>query len=81
MRLRLAAKLSRGELALNIRALSGRMVIGKWEDGTVPNGRWIAALSNALGVSSHYLLTGQESEFTTPESPSEPAPDAAGGAS
>ena len=75
-RLRLAAGLSRGELALNIRAMSGRMVISKWESGTVPNGRWVAALADALGVSSHYLLTGRESEFTT----SEPAPDTSAGA-
>ncbi len=74
--LREAKGLTQAELAVEARLISGRNIICSWEDGGQPGARFIPALADALGVSSHYLLTGRESEFTT----SAPATDTTAGA-
>ncbi len=63
--LREAKGFSQAELALEARLLSGRNIICTWEAGRQPGAKFIPQLADALGVSSHYLLTGRESAFVS----------------
>ena len=39
-----------------------RTAWNKWRDGAIPSGENIQALANYFGVTTDYLLTGEESE-------------------
>jgi transcriptional regulator with XRE-family HTH domain len=55
---RVAAKLTQGQLAAKVGATSG-MTVSRWETARFGPGReWLEPLSEALGVTTDWLLTG-----------------------
>ena len=62
LRLRLAAGMSQGKLALDLQSTSGRALVASWESGRKPGADWIIKIADAFGVSCDYLLLGHETE-------------------
>ncbi len=59
------AKISNAEItkALNL----NKNAIGNYKNGQIPNAVYLYEISNYLGISMEYLLTGQNSLNLTPE--------------